>query len=149
VSCDAADRRPRAPVPERRRFLRLTGQVAAACLAAPVLQNLAGCGGEAETAAPGELRVPLAELPDGVRVRRELGTVPVEILREGEAIVARSLLCTHQGCEVQWRPEDREYFCPCHEGRFDADGQVIEGLPPRPLRTYTVRREADVVVIAP
>jgi len=149
----AGEARPVAPAPnapvctDRRRFLRLGGAAAAVCLAGPVLHQLGGCADQGEEAAPTALRIPVAELPEGVRVRRELAGKPIEILRTGDQVVARSLLCTHQGCEVAWRPEDREYFCPCHEGRFGPDGQVIEGMPPRPLRTYPVAREGDVVVI--
>ncbi|MBD3222078.1 Rieske 2Fe-2S domain-containing protein [bacterium] len=142
--------RDRARDETRRRFLRLTGRTAAVCLAVPVLHQLGGCGGqtdEAADAAPTTLRIPLAELPDGLRVYRELNGVPVEIRREGDEIIARSLLCTHQGCTVQWQPDVQEYLCPCHEGRFDADGEVIEGMPTRPLPTFPVRREADVVIV--
>jgi cytochrome b6-f complex iron-sulfur subunit len=134
------------PRPDRRRFLRLTGRAAVLCLAAPALHQLGGCG-EAEQAAPTSLRIPLAELPDGARVRHELAGVPIEVRRTGEEITARSLLCTHQGCEVEWVEDEQHYFCPCHEGLFDADGNVIEGMPTRPLRPIAVRREGDAVVI--
>lgn len=136
--------------PQRRRFLGLAGRVTAACLAVPVLHQLGGCGGGGEQAvSDGTLRVPLAELPPGERVYRELGDVTIELHRQGEEITARSMMCTHQGCVVQWRPAEQEYFCPCHEGRFDADGAVIEGMPTRPLARYPVRLEQDVVVVGP
>lgn len=135
---------------DRRRFLLVAGRAAALCLAAPVLHGTGGCGkGTSSGAAIEPLRVALRDLPEGERVYRELAGVPVEIRRVGDEVVARSMLCTHQGCVVLWQPEDQEYRCPCHEGRFNADGKVIEGMPTRPLANYPVRVEQDIVVIGP
>jgi len=44
--------------------------------------------------------------------------------------------CTHLGCTVNWRAETNDFICPCHDARFDADGKVIDGPPPRPLDRY-------------
>jgi glycine/D-amino acid oxidase-like deaminating enzyme/nitrite reductase/ring-hydroxylating ferredoxin subunit len=49
------------------------------------------------------------------------------------AITALSPVCTHMGCEVGWNPAERSWDCPCHGGRFAADGQVLDGPPNRPL----------------
>ncbi len=42
---------------------------------------------------------------------------------------ALSSVCPHLGCNVQWQPRENRYFCPCHNGAFDADGQGIAGPP--------------------
>ena len=142
---DPTDKRP-----GRRAFLRLTGRAACACLAAPVLHQLTGCGsGQQQQQAPQSLRVPLADLPDGQRTYHTINGVPVEVRREGDQFIARSLRCTHQGCTVAWQEEHQEYVCPCHEGRFAPDGTVIEGMPSRPLPSYPTRVEGDVVVVEP
>jgi cytochrome b6-f complex iron-sulfur subunit len=129
----------------RRTFLKLAGgaALAGAALAAT------GCGGGGDEATAVALEVPLAELPDGVRVYRELGDVPVEILRRGDAVTARSMLCTHQGCEIRWEQDANRYFCPCHDGVFAPDGTVIAGPPTRPLSEYPVRLTAERVIIGP
>ncbi|MHC1742195.1 MAG: ubiquinol-cytochrome c reductase iron-sulfur subunit [Syntrophobacteraceae bacterium] len=44
-----------------------------------------------------------------------------------------SSTCTHLGCNVIWREQERIFECPCHSGRFDAKGQPIGGPPKRPL----------------
>jgi len=135
---------------DRRRFLVLAGRTAALCLTAPVLHGASGCSkGDGGSAAAEPLRIPLHELPEGERIYRELAGVPLEIQRHGDQVVARSMLCTHQGCVVIWQPDAQEYVCPCHEGRFDADGKVVEGMPTRPLARYPVQLEQDVVVIGP
>ena len=48
--------------------------------------------------------------------------------------VAFSQKCTHLSCAVIPRPEEKSFFCPCHEGRFDLEtGAPTAGPPRRPL----------------
>jgi len=78
------------------------------------------------------LQVPLrlaSELaPSGVWAFPEHG-VAVVTTAEGAAIL--SMTCTHLGCRL--RPVGRELVCPCHHGRFDMAGRVLEGPPSRDL----------------
>jgi Rieske Fe-S protein len=58
--------------------------------------------------------------------------------------------CTHEGCTVQYVPGDSLIWCACHNGRFDLDGRVLSGPPPRPLACWVAQREADGgVTVAP
>lgn len=61
--------------------------------------------------------------------------------------VALSAVCTHLGCIVNWRPEERILFCPCHAGRFSPTGEVLGGPPPKPLPQYAVEVGEEQVVI--
>lgn len=124
---------------DRRRFL----QTLAVGAALPLVSSLGGCGGKDDVAAeaPAETRIPLAMLPDGGRLNVELGGIAVELSRRGDEITARSLICTHQGCEVAWVDADRQYVCPCHEGRFDDMGRPVYGSPRAPLELF----EAEVI----
>ena len=107
---------------------------------------LAGC--RAAPAPPSLLvRLPLAAPPPGGRRRVLYRGDPVELRREGEAVAARSLLCTHQGCEVKWQEDGGRYHCPCHEGLYDGAGRPIGGAPTRPLATVPARLEGDEVVV--
>jgi len=109
-----------------------------------------GCSSSEEASAPpgGPARVPLAELPPGSRFRLLYQGFPVEVRRADDgSVAARSLLCTHTGCEVVWMPARQLYHCPCHEGLFDADGRVVAGFPPRPLRDVPARIEGEEVVV--
>lgn len=51
-----------------------------------------------------------------------------------------STKCTHFGCGVTWKPEQKIFFCPCHNGIFNADGTQRSGPPPRPLDRYAARK---------
>lgn len=44
-------------------------------------------------------------------------------------VVAYSMLCTHQGCPVNYDPNQKVFKCPCHFSKFDAEksGQMICG----------------------
>ncbi len=74
---------------------------------------LAGCGAKPPDAS---VTVPLAELPPGKRLTIEVGDVPVELRRDGQRVVARSLLCTHQGCTVAWQEDIQQLQVPLPGG---------------------------------
>jgi cytochrome b6-f complex iron-sulfur subunit len=61
--------------------------------------------------------------------------------------VALSAVCTHLGCVVAWQDQAGEFLCPCHGGRFSADGKVLGGPPPRPLETLIVETDGDQLKI--
>ena len=42
-----------------------------------------------------------------------------------------SAICPHLGCSVSWQHGQKEFVCPCHGGRFAADGALVSGPPPR------------------
>lgn len=49
--------------------------------------------------------------------------------------------CTHLSCRVTWRDDINVYFCPCHDGRFNKDGVVVAGPPPKPLYQFETKVE--------
>ncbi len=58
----------------------------------------------------------------------------VSIARRGpgetvEDFVALSSTCPHLGCQVTWQAKESRFFCPCHNGAFDATGAPIAGPP--------------------
>ncbi len=62
-------------------------------------------------------------------------------------LVAFNAVCTHLNCTVQYDSRAKSILCACHNGRFDLNGKVISGPPPRPLEKYDVNiRGEDVVV---
>ncbi len=58
---------------------------------------------------------------------------------EDDELHAFSQKCTHLGCVVIFAPEEKEFYCPCHEGFFEArTGGVVAGPPERPLERIEV-----------
>jgi len=85
---------------------------------------------------------------NATRVFQDLRGKDLMLVRTSEREVkAISTTCTHLGCSVHWQPEKMEFYCPCHQGRFDKNGNVIAGPPPRPLDSYRVELEGDNVFI--
>lgn len=69
------------------------------------------------------------------------------LTENGRDFVAMSNVCTHLGCRVRWVADRGQFFCPCHNGQFDKDGNVLGGPPPRSLDRYEVKVEGDQLLI--
>jgi cytochrome b6-f complex iron-sulfur subunit len=93
------------------------------------------------------LRVPLSSVPAGGRLVLEHAGEPVELSRSAAGLRARSLLCSHYGCRVEWQAEQRQYVCPCHQGTFDADGRPVGGPPTKPLRAVPLAVSGDTALV--
>jgi cytochrome b6-f complex iron-sulfur subunit len=65
------------------------------------------------------------------------------IQNAAQEILAIDAKCTHEGCTVQYLPGESVIWCACHNARFDVDGQVLSGPPPRPLPKYVAERQED------
>ena len=89
----------------------------------------------------------LGELPVGGTKAITYGGLPVLVLRTKESLRAFSLICTHLGCTVQWQKDKSEFYCPCHDGRFDEFGDVLAGPPPIPLEQFPVQIDGDTVTV--
>lgn len=77
-----------------------------------------------------------------------LGTERVLVLRDPKgALRATSAKCTHEGCTVQYKADESIIWCACHNGRFDLDGRVLSGPPPRALAVYRTSGSLDTRVV--
>ncbi len=70
------------------------------------------------------------------------------LTEDNREFVAFSNICTHLGCRVRWVADQEMYFCPCHKGVFDKNGEVVSGPPPRPLDRYQVKEENGQLFVA-
>jgi Rieske Fe-S protein len=126
-------------------------QAIAAVSAALALVPWVSCRrkGPQDTLPPGAIRVALSELPEGEHVTRMRLEEPVDLVRTGTTVVARSLFCTHFGCRLAWNAAAGRFQCPCHLGAFDPDGRPVAGPPMDPMRILPVRVEEGTAVILP
>ncbi len=56
-------------------------------------------------------------------------------------------VCTHLDCNVSYLPDQRKFFCACHDGWYDERGRNIGGPPPRPLRRLTLVLEGENLIV--
>ncbi len=79
----------------------------------------------------------------------------IVVARQGEGqtaddFIALSSVCPHLGCAVHWESQNDRFFCPCHNGAFDAQGQPTEGPPAaanQPLTEFPLRIQNGLLYI--
>jgi len=102
-----------------------------------------------------ERAMPLDELAEARPQRIVIGGAEAFVLRNGEALYAIGLRCTHQGA-----PLDRGVLhltgslptvrCPAHGSMFDlTDGKVRRGPAIHPVPTFDVRVVDGMVEVRP
>ena len=67
---------------------------------------------------------------------------------DGNTYHALSATCTHLGCTVQYRPDRKEIWCPCHNGIYNLNGGNVSGPPPRPLPRFDVHVRGDEIFVS-
>ena len=67
---------------------------------------------------------------------------------EAETVIAFNTVCPHLGCFVDYRTDERDFFCPCHDSNFDLKGDMKKGVSPRGMDTLQVeiREESEIWV---
>jgi len=73
----------------------------------------------------------------------DLGDDKVIVAQTDKGPIARSAICPHKGCEVEYKSELHLFVCPCHNSRFDEDGKVVRG----PAKTDLAKYASDSAFI--
>jgi cytochrome b6-f complex iron-sulfur subunit len=92
--------------------------------------------------------VPEADLTAKPIVKVLVEGQPVGVFEYQGKVHALSLVCTHLGCLVSWVPTEGEFHCPCHGSRYDANGAVLQGPAPLPLKRYDARVSGTTVIVS-
>lgn len=58
-----------------------------------------------------------------------------------------SSICPHEGCNVAWRADANQFFCPCHDSYFGADGERVSGPSRRGLDPLPTREKDGVLQV--
>ncbi len=88
----------------------------------------------------------LEEFEPGTVSHVQKGRFYISRLEDG-GVLALWQRCTHLGCTVPWREDEREFHCPCHSSLFDRKGQVLGGPAPRPLSLFLVSLKDGKLVV--
>ena len=75
-------------------------------------------------------------------VKSEIDLAYFVYTEDGINFTVMSNICTHLGCRTHWN-EAGYIYCPCHDGRFDVQGNVTAGPPPRPLKRVEFQVDAN------
>src|SRR5512146_696789 len=101
----------------RRAFLKAFLAALAAAWAGLIVQRRFLAPSSTGAVQPVEL--PLSELAVGANRQIVYAGSPALVMRSQEGVVVLSMICTHLGCQVQWQEGKAEFYCPCHQGKFD------------------------------
>jgi len=71
------------------------------------------------------------------------GDRQIYVRQEEHGIHALDMRCTHGNCTVRYDAGLKRFYCPCHGGVFDREGNVLAGPPTERLRKLNVRMEHD------
>jgi cytochrome b6-f complex iron-sulfur subunit len=133
---------------ERRGFLKILtsilGLSALGTLAYPLFRYIFFV----KTASTGAtVTVPVAGLPEGTAKDLVVGDTPAIIIHKPTGYIVLSRVCTHLGCLVNYHKDRQLLICPCHNGIYDLDGNVVSGPPPRPLPQFPFKVVGDKIEI--
>lgn len=91
----------------------------------------------------------LSDMPaDGAKIVKFNKTPLVVVHNQDGQIKAFSAVCTHLGCLVEYRNDDKKIHCNCHGSVFDLDGKNIAGPAPRPLQPFRVELKGDEIFVS-
>lgn len=151
---DAATSRPRrgecasCECHDRRGFLRDACAVAVAALGAvaggPAIASalpVRWASALERAGAPPTYPVPAT---DGVQIDRGNEVI---LVRWQNAVYAFNLSCPHQNTALRWEEADGRFQCPKHHSKYQPDGTFISGRATRNMDRFTVRRDADTIVV--
>jgi len=71
----------------------------------------------------------------------------VYVQRLEQGFIAFSAVCTHLKCIVNWNEVKKMFECPCHGAKFNRNGEVLEGPPPRPLDLLKLQIVEEKIVV--
>ena len=92
-----------------------------------------------------------ADLPSGELMLVEVEDEPIVLANVDGQYYAVTDVCTHAGCPLSDGELDGKLLeCPCHGSQFDVTtGEAVGPPADEPLTRYTVRIEADDILVGP
>lgn len=76
----------------------------------------------------------------------------VLVIRDPQApdtLHALNATCPHEQCEVDWKSDQSQFICPCHEAKFAPNGTVTAKPATSNLTAYRASINGDQVIVSP
>lgn len=86
----------------------------------------------------------------GQILNKQISASPVLVVSnpsDPKTISAVNPTCTHKGCTVEWKADQKAFVCPCHNAKYSADGKVLKGPAKKPLATYEAKVAGDSILV--
>lgn len=98
----------------------------------------------------GQRIVKLERLPVGSNFKFKANGQPAMLFRTKTGVFAYSMVCTHQGCVVDYSRGAKQFICPCHGAAFDPfnNGKVLNPPAPKALPKIKVKISGEYVIFA-
>ncbi|HVX52246.1 MAG TPA: ubiquinol-cytochrome c reductase iron-sulfur subunit [Chitinophagaceae bacterium] len=64
------------------------------------------------------------------------------------SFIALSLVCTHQGCTVNFDNANNVFNCPCHGSKYDGSGNVVNGPATKALSKLSITVTGSELVVS-
>jgi cytochrome b6-f complex iron-sulfur subunit len=106
--------------------------------------------GSASIAAMAEGGTTVAALDKAGFVEVTVKGKPATIVRNPDnkdEILAVNTMCTHKGCTVAWKADQKAFVCPCHGAKFGANGAVKAAPADKPLTPYKVKVTGNQITV--
>jgi menaquinol-cytochrome c reductase iron-sulfur subunit len=80
--------------------------------------------------------------------RKVISDRPLYVCKDTSGkLCALSAVCPHLGCTLAWHDEKSNFVCPCHNGRFTAEGKLAGGPPPRSMDTLELKLDGEMLLV--
>ena len=149
----------------RREFIETACLTGMGIVAGSSILNSFGIASLKATPRPGvvrgnrEIPLKLDETPDlqtvGGAYHFEIEELDKNLLvaRTGEdTFVTVNIKCTHKGCDVKYdnTSTTQMFACPCHDSKFDLEGNPKSGPAKKPLGSYhTTFKNGEILILVP
>src|SRR5579859_2015322 len=84
-------------------------------------------------------QIALSAIPASGFTQVQLSSGTAWVGNDNSSLEALNARCTHEGCTIDWRPDQGSFVCPCHGGQFDRQGAVLLGPPQQSLQKLVCR----------
>ncbi len=133
---------------ERRDFLNNLGQVSVAVCAARLLAACSksdnnpdppggGGGGGNNARLTANLSSEIMNIGDS-KINGSVIAIRIATGNTVASFVALSLICTHEGCTVNYDAGANDFKCPCHGSEYSISGAVNQGPATASLTKYNI-----------
>ena len=75
----------------------------------------------------------IADKEDAWNKFKNISVGAIYLRKEAGKVKALHTVCPHLGCFIDYRSNENDFFCPCHNSNFKLDGNIISGVSPRPM----------------